>query len=86
MPLLHREHAGLCHMEGNKNCFPPLTKVNNMAALPIALLRLTFLLYVSGMQELKSRVLEVHGILAQTVVFFLSLVTQFGLSVEPPLG
>lgn len=43
MPLLHREHAGLCHMEGNKNCFPPLTKVNNMAALPIALLRLTFL-------------------------------------------
>lgn len=55
-------------MEGNRNCFPSPTKGNNMAAPSEALLRLFPFRFLEH-TELKSWVLEVHDILAQTVVF-----------------
>lgn len=82
-PLLHGEQASLCCMEGNRNCFPSPTKGDNMAAPSEALLRLFPFRFLEH-TELKSWVLEVHGILAQTVVFSSS--PWFGLSLEPPLG
>lgn len=59
------ENKLVCVTEGNRNRFPPPTKGDNTAALPIALFKLTYL----ERSELRSWVLEVHGILAQTVVF-----------------